>query len=221
MSRLWQILGTLVVVSSALGTATGAQATPLLWTLHFDNALANVVGSFVYDRALDPSGNGSANAYSNFSFTVSGVTAPVGSGLDYTPANGVYDRFSWGTSTLIHLWRDANNNGTVDYGGTTLSNQDWAIYVAFYSGTGLTDAGGTVAINGLTIGTCYQQSFGYGPCDTLYPRVAPGDFTGDYITASAVSPSPLPAPLPLLLCGLGGLGFMVWCRRKAVAARAA
>ena len=203
-----------VLVMATLGTATTAQATPLLWTLHIQNAPVNVVGSFVYDADLDQ--------YSNFSFTVSGLTAPVGSGLDYTPGNGVYDNFTYGDAKNIWLWRDANNNGILDYGGTTLSGQDWGINVTFDVVWGITDAGGTVGIHIYSIGTCYNDNSGnYGilPCDARWPRFTPGDMTGNYITANAITP--LPAALPLFLSGLGGFGFMVWCRRKAVAARAA
>ena len=46
--------------------------------------------------------------------------------------------------------------------------------------------------------------------------------SGVYIlgNTSTVSAVPLPAALPLLFSGLGGLGFMGWRMRKAVAARA-
>lgn len=195
-----------LLVMTVLGVATNSKATPLHWTLHIENAPVNVVGSFVYDADLDQ--------YSNVSFTVSGLTTSQG-----TQGNGVYDNLTYGSPTVIWLWRDANNNGTVDYSDTSLSNQDWGIYVAFDTNWGITDAGGTVGIHVYTIGTCYLQSYGTGPCDALWPRFSPGDMTGNYITANAITP--LPAALPLFLSGLGALGLFGSRRKKTVASRRA
>ena len=198
-ARLFTVIA--LSIALILGITKGAQAVPLKWTLNIGSATidgnaANVSGSFIYDADLDQ--------FSNTAITISG--SAVGT------ANGIYDIFDIGNHDSIYLWHDGNNNNAVDY-SLDKTNTDWGILL-FFDGF-LTNAGGTVNLHSSTIGPCAAH---YADLDCAMYSFGGVNIATSSVTASAVSAVPLPAALPLILSGLGGLGFMGWRRRNALAA---